>query len=39
MDDIVRIVESLKNSDLLIDGATEIVKHEIKKEEGGVLHA
>ena len=34
MDDIIKIVESLGKSDLLIDGATETVKHEIKKERG-----
>ena len=38
MDDIIKIVESLGKSDLLIDGATETVKHEIKKE-GGFLGA
>ena len=32
MDDISKIVESLENSGLLIDGATETVKHEIKKQ-------
>ena len=31
MDDIIKILQSLENSDLLIDGATETVKHEIKK--------
>lgn len=31
MDDIIKIVETLGKSDLLIDAATEIVKHEIKK--------
>ena len=30
-DDIIKIVESLENSGLLIDGASEKVKHEIKK--------
>ena len=30
MDDIIQIVMSLENSSLLIDGATETVKHEIK---------
>ena len=33
MDDIIRIVESLENSGLLIDSATETIKHEIKKHE------
>ena len=38
-DDIIKIVESLEKSDLLIDGATETVKNEIKKQEGGFLSA
>ena len=33
-DDIIKIEESLEKSGLLIDGATGIVKHEIKKEGG-----
>ena len=32
MDDIIKIVESLENSGLLIDGASETAKHEIKKQ-------
>ena len=35
MDDIIKIVESLENSGLLIDGTNETVKHEIKKQQGG----
>ena len=31
MDHIFKIVESLKNLGLLIDSATETVKHKIKK--------
>ena len=31
--------ESLENAGLLIDGATQTVKHEIKKQEGGVFPA
>ena len=30
MDDVIKTVESLEKSGLLIDGATETVKHEIK---------
>ena len=30
---IIKIVQSLEKSGLLIDGATEIVKHEMKKQE------
>ena len=32
MDDVIKIVELLENPGLLIDAATEIVKHEIKKK-------
>ena len=31
MDDIIEIVESLEDPSLLIGGASEILKHEIKK--------
>ena len=31
MDEIIRILESLENSNGLIDGAAETVKHEIEK--------
>ena len=33
MDDIIKIVNSLEHSSLLIDGAIETVKHEIKKNK------
>ena len=36
---IIKIVESIGKSDLLIDGATEAVKHEIKKQDSGFLGA
>ena len=41
MNDIIIIVKSLKDSGILTDGVTEIVKHEIKKKkkEGGFLGA
>ena len=39
MDDIIKKVEPLEKSGLLIDGASETVKHEIKKQEGGFLPA
>ena len=32
MDKIIKIVEPLENSDLLIDGASETVRYETKKE-------
>ena len=35
--DITKIVESLEKTGLLIDGATEAVRHEIKKQEGVFL--
>ena len=31
MDDIIKIIESLEKSGLLIDGASETVKHGMKK--------
>ena len=37
MNDVIKIVKSLENSDLLIDGTTETVKHEIKQQEGEFL--
>ena len=33
MNDVIKIVKSLKDSGLLIDGVTGTVKHEIKKQE------
>ena len=39
MDDIIKFVNLLEKSGLLIGGASETVKHEIKKQEGGVLGA
>ena len=39
MDDILKIVESLEKSGLLMDSASETVKHRIKKQEGGFLPA
>ena len=35
MNDIIKIIKSLKDSGVLINGVTETVKHEIKKQEGG----
>ena len=35
--DIIKIVKSPEKSDLLIDGAIETVKYEIKKQESGIL--
>ena len=39
MKDIIRIIKLLEDSGILIDGATESVKDEIKKQEGGFLGA
>ena len=39
MNDIIKIVESLEKSGVLSDGASETVKHEIKKQEGRILPA
>ena len=36
MYDIIRIIKSLEGSGVLIDGVSEIVKHEIK-EDGGFI--
>ena len=37
MNDIIKIMKSIENSDALIDGVTETVKHEKKnkKKQGG----
>ena len=39
MNDIIKIIKSLEDSGVLIDGVTETVKHEIKKREGGFIGA
>ena len=39
MNDIIKIIKSLEGSGVLIDGITETVKDEIKKQEGGFLGA
>ena len=39
MNDIIKIIKSLEDSGVLIDGVTERVKHEIKKREGGFIGA
>ena len=33
MNDIIKIIKSLEDSGVLIDGVTETVKHEIEKQE------
>ena len=37
IDDIFKTIKSLEDSNVLINGVTEAVKHEIKKQEGGFL--
>ena len=39
MSDITKIIKSLEDSGALIDGVTETVKHEIKKQEDKSLGA
>ena len=39
MSDIIKIIKSLEDSGVLVDGVTETVKREIKKPEGGFLGA
>ena len=39
MNDMIKIIKSLEDSGVLIDGVTETVRHEIKKQEGGFLGA
>ena len=39
MNDIIKIIKSLEDSGVLIDGVTETGKDEIKKQEGGFLGA
>ena len=35
MNDIIKIIKSLEDLGVEIDGVTGAVKHEIKKQEGG----
>ena len=37
MDDLIKIVKSLEDSDLLLKGITESVQNEIKEQKGGLL--
>ena len=39
MRNIIKIIKSLEDSNVLIDGITETVKQKIKKQEGGFLPA
>ena len=37
MDDLIEIVKSLEDNDLLIKGVTERVQNETKEQKGGFL--
>ena len=37
MNDILKIVKSLENSDLLLKGVSETIQHEAKEQRGGFL--
>ena len=37
MNDIIKIIKSLEDSGVLIDGVAETIKDEIKRQEGGFL--
>ena len=37
MNDIIKIIKSLEDSGVLIDGVTETVKHEIKNKKADFL--
>ena len=37
MSDIIKIIKSLEDSDILIDGVTKTVKHEIKNKRADFL--
>ena len=39
VNDIIKVIKSVQNSGVLIDGVTETGKHESKKQEGGFLGA
>ena len=39
MNNIIKVIKSLEDLNVLIDRITETVKHEIKKQEGGFLSA
>ena len=37
MDDILKIVESLEDSGVLLKGISETIQHEAKKQRGGLV--
>ena len=38
INDIIKIVKSLEDSDLLLKGVTETVQNEVKEQKGGFLN-
>ena len=38
MEDILKIVKSLKDSGILLEGVSETIKNEAKEQKGGFLH-
>ena len=39
INDMIKIIKSLQDTNVLLDGINEIVKHKTKKQEGGFLSA
>ena len=37
MEDLIKLVKSLKDSELLLNGVTESVQNEVKEQKGGFL--
>ena len=37
LNDLLKVIESLENSGILLDGITETVKNEVKEQKGGFL--
>ena len=37
MDDIIKIIEAIKNSNILLKGVTKTIKNETKEQKGGFL--
>ena len=37
MDDILKIVKSLEDSNVLLNGVSETIQHETKEQRGGLL--
>ena len=37
MQDIIKIIEELENSDILLKGVSKTIKNEIKEQRGGFL--